>query len=112
MKSHVRVFTGIGQAKFVGPTFPMMNDLGISILFNEGCHMLDRQSAGDVPVLSLFENAIQQSCGAYEVNVVAMQRSDGLAGGDIVVLPKCRSGVRNSSTTLTGRRNGIGYARA
>jgi hypothetical protein len=41
----------------------MMNDLSVSILFNKGCHMLDRPPAGDVPVLSVSEDAIKQSCG-------------------------------------------------
>jgi hypothetical protein len=50
---------GIGQAEFIGPAFPMMNDLGIAILFNKGCHMLDRPPASDVPVLSLTEDAVE-----------------------------------------------------
>src|ERR1700745_1625339 len=55
---------GIGQAELVGPPFPVMNDLGVALLFNKGCHMLDRPQAGDVLVLSVSEDAIKQSCGA------------------------------------------------
>ena len=63
----------VDQAQLIGPAFPMMNDLGVSILFNKGCHMLDRPPAGDVPVLSVSEDAIQQSGCAQKANVAAMQ---------------------------------------
>src|SRR5580692_11806882 len=74
---------GIDQAKLIGPAFPMMNDLGVSIFFNKGCHMLDRTPAGDVPVLSVSEDAVQQPCCTQKPDMAAMQRRDGTASRNV-----------------------------
>ena len=63
----------------------MMDDLGVSVLFNKRCDMLDRPPAGYVPVVSLAEDAIQQARGAQKPNMAAMQRRDGPAGGNVLV---------------------------
>src|SRR3569833_2166028 len=54
----------VNQAQFIGPAFSMVNDLGVPVLFNTGCHVLDRPPARDVPILSLAEDTIKEPCGA------------------------------------------------
>src|SRR5438309_6961365 len=56
----------VDETQFICPAFSMMNDLGAAILFNKGCHMLDRPPAGDVPVLSVSEDAVQEPRGTQE----------------------------------------------
>src|SRR5580658_2715531 len=74
---------GIDQAKLIGPAFPMMNDLGVSIFFKKSRHMLDRPPAGDVPILSVSEDAVQQSRRTQKPDMAAMQRRDGTASRNI-----------------------------
>src|SRR5580698_2543975 len=106
----------------------MMNDLGVSILFNKGRHMLDAPPAGDVPVLSLSEDAVQQPRCAQKPDMAAMQRRDGTTSRNVFarhqergyLLPCTRlrqqvfqQVVRKTTIVqrrLPGRRNGIGCA--
>src|SRR5271163_1287280 len=59
---------GIDQVQLIGPPLSVVDDLGISILFHERRHMLDRAPAGDVPVVSLAEDAVQEPCCTQEPN--------------------------------------------
>ena len=108
----------------------MMNDLGVSILFHKRRHMLDRPPAGDVPVLSLAEDAVQQPRGTQKPDMAAMQRRDGPTSRNVLVRHQQRrrlfpcARLRQqvfqqvvgkaaiAQRRLPRRRNGIGWARA
>jgi hypothetical protein len=63
----------------------MVNDFGVSVLFHERRHMLDRAPAGYVPVVSLAEDAVQEARGAQKPDMAAMQRCDGPASRNILM---------------------------
>src|SRR5579859_329461 len=118
----------VNQTQFICPAFSMMNDLGVAIFFNKGCHMLDRTPARDVPVLSVSEDAVQQSRGTQKPDMAAMQWRDGTATRNVLMrhqqrghlLPCARlrqevfqQVVRKTTIVqrrVSGRRNGIGCA--
>src|ERR1700677_4645593 len=54
---------GVDKVQLIGPPLSVVNDLGVSVLFHERRDMLDRAPAGDVPVLALAEDAVQESRG-------------------------------------------------
>jgi len=47
--------------------------------------MLNRAPAGNVPVVTLAEDAVQQPCGTQKPNMAAMQRRDGPASGSVLM---------------------------
>ena len=55
---------GVDQAEFVGPSFSMMNDLRLSIRFHKCRYVFDRSPAGDVPVVTLAEDPVQETRSA------------------------------------------------
>src|SRR5579883_2327234 len=67
---------GVYQAKLVGPALTMVDDLGVTFLFDEGRDVFDRSPAGDMPVASLAENAIEEAGRAQQSHVAAVQRCD------------------------------------
>jgi len=50
----------------------MMDHLGITFLFDKGCDVFDRSPAGNMPVLSFPENAIEQTCSTEQSHVTTM----------------------------------------
>src|SRR5580700_6574641 len=76
---------GVDQAEFIGPSFPMMNDLRVSIRFHKCRYVLDRTPASNVPVLSLAEDPVQEPRSAQQPDVAAMQRRDRPARGNVVL---------------------------
>ena len=53
--------------------------------FHKRRHMLDRTPAGDVPVVALAEDAVQQPRGTQEPDMAAMQRRDGPASRNVLM---------------------------
>src|SRR5450631_2559836 len=76
---------GVDQVQLIGPPLAMVDDLGVSVLFDEGRHMLDRAPAGYVPVVSLAEHAVQEPRGTQKPNMAAMERRDGPASRNVLV---------------------------
>ena len=76
---------GVDQVQLIGPPLSMVNDLGVSVLFHERRHMLDRTPAGYVPVVSLAEDAVQQPRGTQEPDMAAVQRRDGPASCNVLM---------------------------
>src|SRR3954453_21233563 len=74
----------VDQAKFVCPSFAMVNHLGVTFLFDEGGDVLDRRPAGDMPVLPLAENAVEQTGRTEQCHMTAVQGHNRPAGGYVV----------------------------
>src|SRR3954468_15981153 len=74
----------VDQAKFVCPSFAMVNHLGVTFLFDEGGDVLDRAPAGDMPVLPIAENTIEQTGRTEQSHMTAVQGRNRPAGGYVV----------------------------
>src|SRR4051794_41541677 len=72
----------VDQAKFVCPSFAMVDHLGVTFLFDEGGDVLHRTPAGDMPVLPLAENAINQTARPNKSTVPAVQGGNRPAAGN------------------------------
>src|SRR5258708_10801878 len=55
---------GIDQSQFIGPPLPVVNDLRITVLFDEGRYVFDRSPAGDMPLVAFAKDTVQEASGA------------------------------------------------
>src|ERR1700679_3015193 len=55
---------GIDQSQFIGPPLPVVNDLCITLLFDEGRYVFDRSPAGDMPLVAFTKDTVQEAGGA------------------------------------------------
>src|ERR1035438_906735 len=76
---------GVDKVQLIGPPLSMVNDLGVSVLFDKRRHMLDGAPAGNVPVVSLAEDAVKESRGTQKPDMTAMQRRDGPASRNVLM---------------------------
>src|SRR5579859_989399 len=66
---------GIDQPEFIGPSFPMVNNLGVAVIFDEGRYVFDRSPAGDMPFVAFAEHPIQETGSAQQSDMASVQRS-------------------------------------
>src|SRR5208337_1465082 len=76
---------GVNQPQLVGPPLAVMDNLVFLVMLNECGDILDRSPARNVTVVSLAEDAIQQTCRAEQSNMASMQRRDRAPGGHVFV---------------------------
>src|ERR1700692_2361402 len=55
---------GIDQPQFIGPPFPMVNNLRIAVIFDEGRYVFDRSPAGDVSFVAVAKDTVQETGSA------------------------------------------------
>src|ERR1700690_2696199 len=76
---------GVDQVQLIGPPLSMVDELGLSVLLNKSRHVLDRTPAGNVPVVALAEDAVQQTRGTQKPDMTAMQGRDGPACRNVLM---------------------------
>src|ERR1700733_14771995 len=52
---------GIDQPQFIGPPFPVVNNLCVAVIFYEGRDVFARAPAGDMPLVAVAEHPIQET---------------------------------------------------
>src|SRR5581483_5733794 len=75
----------IDQPQLVGPALAMVHDLGVAFLFDEGRDVFHRSPAGNMPVASFSEDAIQQAGSTEQSHMTAVKRCDRPPCRNIVI---------------------------
>ena len=80
-----------------------MDNLVFFVVLDKGGDVLDRPPSRNVPVVSLAEDAIQQTRSAAQPDMASMQRRDRPPGGNLFV----RSEKRHDLLPRTGVRQQV-----